>query len=226
MTSPSVEVAADAVRAAAGREIPKVAVVLGSGLGEFADGLERSIAIAYADIPGFPRSTVTGHAGRLVLGEIAGAQVACMQGRQHLYEGHAAADLAFPVRVLKRLGVEILVLTNAAGGLRPDMVPGTIMVMTDHINLTARNPLIGPNDDAFGPRFFDMSQAYDPQLNPIRARVQLGLRVLSYNDLETANPGYHLFLAYQVTKEVMASLGSGAAATTGTSVTGPLSLGV
>ncbi len=156
--------AADAIAQRAPGFSPRVGIVLGSGLGGLADAVERAVAIDYADLAGFPRPGVDGHAGRLVLGTLGGTDVACMQGRPHLYEGHAPAALAAPIRALRRAGCEILVLTNAAGSLRADMGPGSLMMLTDHINMTGLNPLAGPNDDAVGPRFPDMSQAYDPEL--------------------------------------------------------------
>ena len=143
---------------------PRVGIVLGSGLGGVADAVERAVAIDYADLAGFPRPGVGGHKGRLVVGTLGGTPVACMQGRAHLYEGHAPAALATPIRALKLAGCEILLLTNAAGSLRADMGPGSLMMLTDHINMTGLNPLAGPNDDAIGPRFPDMSRAYDPEL--------------------------------------------------------------
>jgi len=151
-----------------GRVFPRTALVLGSGLGPFADRLTEPHDIAYADIPGFPIPTVSGHAGRLRIGKAAGHALACLQGRFHAYEGHPAAALAVPVRILKRLGVERLILTNAAGSIRADKPAGSLMVLTDHINFSGQNPLIGPNDESFGPRFFDTSHAYDDQL---RARL-------------------------------------------------------
>ena len=144
--------------------VPSVAVVLGSGLGAVADLIAGPTVIDYADLPGFPRPTVLGHVGRLVVGTIGGAPVMILQGRAHAYEGHAMADLASPPRALRSAGVETLVLTNAAGGLREDLVPGRLMLISDHINWSGASPLIGPNDDAIGPRFLDMSAAYAPKL--------------------------------------------------------------
>jgi inosine/guanosine/xanthosine phosphorylase family protein len=164
MADNQIETAAAAIAARLSGAFPKHVLVLGSGLGPYADTLADPVAIPYAEIPGFPVSTVAGHSGRLVIGKVAGVPVACMQGRMHLYEGHEAPSLALPVRTFKRLGAETLVLTNAAGGLSLEMGAGSIMIVEDHINLTARNPLIGPNDESIGPRFFDMSEAYDPAL--------------------------------------------------------------
>jgi purine-nucleoside phosphorylase len=139
---------------------PKVAVVLGSGLGGFADSLTEAVAIPYAKIPGFPQSTAFGHAGRLVVGKAGTTVVAAMQGRVHLYEGYSAAEVAFPIRVLGRLGIRALLLTNAAGGVNTEYSQGALVVIRDHINLQGTNPLIGANDERFGPRFPDMTTAY------------------------------------------------------------------
>jgi purine-nucleoside phosphorylase len=143
---------------------PGIAVVLGSGLGGFADTLEDGRPVDAAEIPGWPVSTVEGHSGRLVLGRTAGKTVVVMQGRVHFYEGHPIDRVVFPVRVLGRLGVRVLVLTNAAGGIRPGLKPGDLMLITDHINWMGVNPLVGPNDPGFGPRFPDLSAPYDPAL--------------------------------------------------------------
>lgn len=141
-----------------------VAVVLGSGLGAFAQALEGARSVPFADLPGFPPATVQGHAGRLVHGRVGQAPVLALQGRLHGYEGHDAATVAFPARVLGVLGARALVVTNAAGGANPSFVAGDLMRITDHINLTGRNPLIGPNEDALGPRFPDLSRAWDARL--------------------------------------------------------------
>jgi xanthosine phosphorylase len=141
-----------------------VAVVLGSGLGAVADAVERPVVIPYDDLPGFPAPTVGGHAGRAVLGMIGGVNVVVLQGRAHLYEGGDRDTLRTLVRSLKAAGTSVLVLTNAAGSLRPDVGPGSLMAITDHINLTGVNLLVGPNDDAFGPRFPSLRDAYDPAL--------------------------------------------------------------
>jgi purine-nucleoside phosphorylase len=143
---------------------PAIGLVLGSGLGAFADSVQNALAIPYQRIPHFPRSTVEGHAGRLVFGTIEGVPVVVMQGRVHAYEGHTPQQVVFPVRVLARLGVRRLVLTNAAGSLREDLPPGTLVALADHINCTGLSPLTGPNDTRLGPRFFDMSAAYSPRL--------------------------------------------------------------
>jgi purine-nucleoside phosphorylase len=141
---------------------PRVGVVLGSGLGKFAESVAEPTIIPYADIPHFKKAGVAGHAGRLVLGRIGPVTVAVLQGRLHYYEGHDIGDVVFPVRVLAKLGVQSLLLTNAAGGINPEFQPGDLMVIRDHINLTGLNPLRGANDARLGPRFPDMSAAYDP----------------------------------------------------------------
>ncbi len=143
---------------------PRVAIVLGSGLGSFADRIEQPVAIPYDSIPHFPRPTVEGHSGRLVAGSLAGTAVAVMQGRVHAYEGYSPEEVTFPTRVLGRLGITTLVVTNAAGGIRLDLKQGQLVLISDHINLTGRNPLVGPNDPRFGERFFDMSHPYAPGL--------------------------------------------------------------
>ena len=157
------EKAARLVRARTKTEVP-VAIVLGSGLGAFADDLTDTVAIPYEDIPGFARSTVEGHAGRLVIGKAGEVTVAAMQGRFHFYEGYSLEEVTFPIRVLKLLGVRTLVLTNAAGALNTEFAPGSLMVISDHINLLGANPLTGPNDDRFGPRFPDLTLVYAAEL--------------------------------------------------------------
>lgn len=157
----------DAAAALAGRcEAPAVAVVLGSGLGAFADRLRDPQVISYGDIPHFPAVGVRGHAGRLVVGRLreGGPRVAALAGRVHLYEGHSPAQVVHPVRTLWRWGVRGLMLTNAAGGINPELSPGDLMLIVDHINMTGTNPLVGPADPRLGPRFPDMSAAYDPEL--------------------------------------------------------------
>jgi xanthosine phosphorylase len=163
--------AIDVIRAAEPDLRPQVGLILGSGLGALADALVDAVAVAYADLPGFPRPTVEGHDGRLVLGRLEGLPVACLQGRVHLYEGVPASAVNVPVRTLKALGCEILVLTNAAGSLRAEIGPGSIALITDHINLQGQNPLVGINDHAFGARFPDLSTVYDPALREQLARI-------------------------------------------------------
>ncbi len=142
---------------------PRIALVLGSGLGGFADELENSVHIPYAEIPSFPQSTAIGHAGNLVIGTAAGVTVAAMQGRVHLYEGYSAQQVAFPVRVFARMGIKAVVFTNAAGGINPSFGRGALVVIRDHINLQGQNPLAGPNEERFGPRFPDMTDAYNAE---------------------------------------------------------------
>ncbi len=156
--------AAEVIRAKAPGFHPQVALVLGTGIGALAEAIEDPTIIDYGELPGFPRSAVEGHAGRLVLGNLSGVSVACMQGRAHLYEGHPAANLALPIRALRLAGCETLVLTNAAGSLKAEFLPGSLMMLSDHINMTGANPLIGANDERFGPRFPDMIEAYDRAL--------------------------------------------------------------
>src|SRR6185503_9309093 len=146
---------------------PRIAVVLGSGLGGFADDFEESVAIPYEDIPGFVRSTAQGHAGRLVIGKIDSIPVLAMQGRVHYYEGYSLEEVTFPVRTFGLLGVKTLVLTNAAGGINVQLKQGALMVLSDHVNLMGVNPLRGPNDERFGPRFPDMSAVYAPELQEL-----------------------------------------------------------
>ena len=145
--------------------VPAVGIVLGSGLGGLADGVEDAITIPFAELPGWPAATAPGHAGRLLLGSLGGTPVVMLQGRFHLYEGNHPGLVIEPVLLFHRLGASVVVLTNAAGGLDPSFRPGTLMVMTDHINLTGLNPLIGQNADALGPRFPDLTDAWSPRLN-------------------------------------------------------------
>ena len=152
------------IKAKIGDYRPKIGIILGSGLGGMAEAIENPVIIPYEEIEGFPRSTVSGHAGRLVIGKLNGVDVLCMQGRVHFYEGHSPASLALVIRSYKKVGIEKMILTNAAGSLNSDMGPGSLMVISDHINLSGCNPLIGPNDEEFGPRFPDMTYAYDPEL--------------------------------------------------------------
>jgi purine-nucleoside phosphorylase len=143
---------------------PRVAVVLGSGLGSFAENVEHPVAIAYEEIPHFPRPTVEGHSGRLIAGSVAGTPVVVMQGRVHAYEGYTPEEVTFPIRVLGRLGIATLIVTNAAGGIRLDLRQGQLVLISDHINFSGRNPVSGANDERLGPRFFDMTEAYSKRL--------------------------------------------------------------
>ncbi len=158
---------------------PRVGLILGSGLGVLAEEIEQPVVIPYEEIPHFPVSTVAGHAGRLVIGRLNGTPVVSMQGRFHYYEGYGMDVVTFPVYVMKQLGVDTLIVTNAAGGMNRAFQPGDLMIITDHINLTGDNPLIGPNLDEFGPRFPDMSRAYTPELVRLAEAkaAELGIRV-------------------------------------------------
>ncbi len=171
---------------------PEVGIILGTGLGDFADALEVEAVVPYAEIPHFPVSTVESHAGELHIGRLAGRPVAVMKGRVHFYEGYSMRAVAFPVRVLEALGCGTLVITNAAGGMNPDMPPGTIVVTTDHINLMGDNPLIGPNDDELGPRFPDMSEPYARGLIALAERVALELGIPLQRGVFAAVPGPNL----------------------------------
>lgn len=163
---------------------PRIGLVLGSGLGVLGEEVEQPTRVPYSDIPNFPVSTVEGHAGQLVLGQLAGQEVVVMQGRFHFYEGWSLDEVTFPVRVMKALGVEILIVTNAAGGINPEWNAGDLMLIEDHINFTGQNPLIGPNDKDLGVRFPDMSNAYDRDLRvkakEIAASLGISLRVGVY----------------------------------------------
>jgi purine-nucleoside phosphorylase len=159
------------------RLVPEVGIILGTGLGDFANALDTEVVIPYAEIPHFPRSTVESHAGELHVGRLAGRPVAVMKGRVHYYEGYTMRQVTFPVRVLKAIGCGTLIVTNACGGMNPDMPPGTIVVTTDHINLMGDNPLIGPNDDELGERFPDMSEPYARPLVRLAERVALDLKI-------------------------------------------------
>jgi purine-nucleoside phosphorylase len=169
--------------------IPQVGLILGSGLGGFADGLAHATAIDYAEIPHLPRPQVPGHHGRLVLGERAGARIVAMQGRIHMYEGHAASAVAFPARMLVALGARVLIVTNAAGGLNPAWQPGTLMLIRDHIDLLRDQALRGPNDDRLGPRFLDMTTAYAPELRGMVRRVAAATGVELAEGVYVAMPG-------------------------------------
>ena len=149
---------------------PEIGIILGSGLGEFADEF-NDIEIPYSEIPGFATATVSGHKGRLVFANISGKKVVMMQGRFHLYEGYSVEKITFPVRVMKKLGVKTLIITNAAGGVNPNFRPSDLMIVTDHINFMGVNPLIGENDDSIGERFPDMSEVYDSNLVELVQKV-------------------------------------------------------
>lgn len=153
------------------KESPEIGLILGSGLGVLAEQIRQPIILPYVDIPGFPVSTVEGHAGQLVLGELCGKKVVVMQGRFHYYEGYSMDKVTFPVRVMKLLGAEKIVVTNAAGSVNESFKPGDLMLITDHINLMGTNPLIGANEPRFGPRFPDMSEAYNEELRYLAKKI-------------------------------------------------------
>lgn len=186
--------AVEAIRES-GATTPQIAIVLGTGLGGLADQLQDATALAYADLPHFPRSTVAGHAGRLVLGKLDGVPVAAMQGRFHVYEGYTPQQVVFPIRVLRALGAHTLVVTNAAGGLDPSQRAGDLMLITDHIGLPTMagiNPLRGENDESLGPRFPPMVDAYDPRLLHIArdAAASFGIMVREGVYAMVSGPNY------------------------------------
>lgn len=173
VTLEQIDQAADAVRARTSYK-PRVGIILGSGLNDLADSVQKADAIPYGDLPNWSVSTVFGHAGRLVIGELEGQSVLIMQGRVHFYEGYSMSQVTLPVRVMLRLGLEMLFVTNAAGGVNPDFVPGDVMMITDNLNMmgmTGNNPLMGPNIDVLGPRFPDMSRSYDRDLMDLSRNV-------------------------------------------------------
>jgi xanthosine phosphorylase len=192
LPDPAPGTAIDVIQGAAPEHQPRVGLILGSGLGALTDAVEDAVTLAYADLPGFPRPTVEGHDGRLVLGRLEGLPVACLQGRVHLYEGVPASAVNVPVRTLKALGCEILVLTNAAGSLRTEIAAGAIALITDHINLQGQNPLVGANDGAIGQRFPDLSEVYDAALREQLARIakDLGIELASGVYLAVLGPSF------------------------------------
>jgi purine-nucleoside phosphorylase len=180
MTIPLYDTASEAARyigAKAQQRAPRLAIVLGSGLGGVADALTDAIEIPYEEIPHFVRSTVEGHAGRLILGTCGGVEVAVMKGRFHFYEGYSMQEATLPIRVFGLMGIRTLVLTNAAGGASDRFEPGALMLITDHINLMGDNPLRGPNDERFGPRFPDMTNIYTPELIAVAHEVSRDLGI-------------------------------------------------
>jgi purine-nucleoside phosphorylase len=185
----------DRVHAAAARirertgVAPTVGLILGSGLGAYANGFTNATAIDYAEIPGFPQSHVQGHQGRLVIGERAGMTCVAMQGRVHMYEGHDAQTVSFPARVLVALGAQVLIVTNAAGGLNPGWKPGTLMLIRDHIDMLRDHALRGPNDDRLGPRFPDMTKAYAPELRALVKQVAAKANIALEEGVYVAMPG-------------------------------------
>jgi len=156
---------------------PEIGIILGTGLGKLVEDIEDQLVIPYKDIPYFATSTAPGHLGNLILGRIEGEKVVAMQGRFHFYEGYSLEEVTFPVRVMKALGIKVLIESNAAGGINPNFRAGDLMIITDHINLTGNNPLIGPNDDKIGPRFPDMSEPYDKKLIELAEKIALEERI-------------------------------------------------
>jgi purine-nucleoside phosphorylase len=187
-----VQEARDAIRAKwpAGR--PQVGIILGTGLGGLAEEIAAEAAIPYAQVPHFPTSTAPTHAGRLVCGRLGGKSVVAMEGRIHFYEGYSLQEITFPVRVMKALGCEVLVVSNACGAMNPQFAKGDIMAIEDHINLMGDNPLIGPNDDRLGPRFPDMCHPYDRELLTLARRVALEERIVCHQGVFVAVPGPNL----------------------------------
>ena len=183
--------AADVIRARKPGFTPRVALILGSGLGVLAEQMTDAVSISYADLPGFPISTVHGHAGELVLGTLAGVPVACMKGRGHFYEGYGASVMTSAVRTFKLLGCEMLFVTNAAGSLRPEVDAGSVVVLTDHINLLPGSPMAGPNDDRFGPRFFSMANAYDAEIRALVKTVAVEKNITLHEGVYLSCPGPH-----------------------------------
>jgi xanthosine phosphorylase len=184
--------AAEVLAERTGGFAPRLGIVLGSGLGGLGDALAGAIAVPYGELPGFPAPGVAGHSGRVVLGTLAGLPVACLQGRRHVYEGGDPGAMRAPVRAIRQAGAEALLVTNAAGSLRADVGPGRLMAIADHINLLGVNPLSGPNDEAVGPRFPSLRDAYDPEL---RARLhaaaqRLGIELAEGVYLATAGPSF------------------------------------
>lgn len=173
-------------------DVSPISIVLGSGLGALADRLEGSRGVSFGELPGFPRATVQGHKGRVVYGELSGVPVLALQGRLHGYEGHDAATVAFPIRAFGVLGARALIVTNAAGGANPSFHPGDLMRITDHVNLTGQNPLIGPNEERLGPRFPDVSRVYDARLATAleQAAGRAGQKLRAGVYLQMTGPSY------------------------------------
>jgi purine-nucleoside phosphorylase len=171
---------------------PRVGIILGTGLGGLAEEIQNSVKIPYPDIPYFPHSTVESHAGRLVCGTLGGKAVMAMEGRFHFYEGYTLKQITFPVRVMKAMGCDILIVSNACGGMNPQWAKGDIMLIEDHINLLSDNPLIGKNDDRLGPRFPDMCRPYDAALLELAQRVALEEKIACHKGVFVAVPGPNL----------------------------------
>ncbi|MCM3714837.1 purine-nucleoside phosphorylase [Alkalihalobacillus oceani] len=188
MEKQTVQQAVDYINGKIG-EKPTIGLILGSGLGVLAEEIEQPVSIPYKEIPHFPVSTVAGHAGQLVIGSLQGKTVVAMQGRFHFYEGYSMDTVTFPVRVMKELGVNIVIVTNAAGGVNESFQAGDLMLITDHINNMSQNPLIGPNDPDFGVRFPDMSNAYSPSLRQVAKEQAAHLHISVKEGVYVANTG-------------------------------------
>jgi purine-nucleoside phosphorylase len=171
---------------------PRVGIILGTGLGGLAEDIDAEQTISYQDVPHFPHATVVSHAGQLVCGRLAGKPVIAMEGRFHYYEGYSLKQITLPVRVMKALGCEVLVVSNASGGMNPQFTKGDLMIIEDHINLMGDNPLIGKNDDRLGPRFPDMCHPYDPELIALAQRVALDEKIPCHKGVFVAVPGPNL----------------------------------
>ena len=171
---------------------PRVGIILGTGLGGLVEEIETEAALDYGDIPHFPVSTAPGHTGRLVCGKLVDKSVVAMEGRFHFYEGYSLKQITLPVRVMKALGCEILIVSNACGGMNPQFAKGDLMMIEDHINLMGDNPLIGPNDDRLGPRFPDMCQPYDRELLALARRIALEEKIVLHQGVFVAVPGPNL----------------------------------
>ena len=198
--------AADIIRARKPGFAPRVAMILGSGLGVLAEQMQDPVAIGFDELPGFPISTVHGHAGELVMGTLAGVEVVCMKGRGHFYEGYGMGVMTSAVRTLKLLGCEMLFVTNAAGSLRTDVDAGSLVAITDHINWMPGTPLVGPNDDRFGPRFFSMANAYDSAIRETVKATALDNGIKLHEGVFIAYPGPNFETAAEI--RMMARLGA------------------
>jgi len=190
--------AAEVIKARKPGFTPRAALILGSGLGVLAEQMLDAVSISYADLPGFPISTVHGHAGELVLGTLAGVPVVCMKGRGHFYEGYGAAVMTSAVRTFKLIGCEMLLVTNAAGSLRPEVDAGSVVVLNDHINLLPGSPMAGPNDERFGPRFFSMANAYDAELRALIKETAAANSITLHEGVYLACPGPNFETAAEI----------------------------
>jgi xanthosine phosphorylase len=198
--------AADIIRARKPGFEPRVALILGSGLGVLAEQMSDAVSIGFDELPGFPISTVHGHAGELVLGTLAGVSVVCMKGRGHFYEGYGMGVMTNAVRTLKLLGCEMLFVTNAAGSLRPEVDAGSLVALTDHINWLPGTPMVGPNDERFGPRFFSMANAYDSDLRALVKESAAAKSITLHEGVFIAYPGPNFETAAEI--RMMAKLGA------------------